>query len=473
MRRPDLGGGAAGGPLEPRSRILCGWGRTSPSRASVVRPRDAADVATALGAMGARGAIARGLGRSYGDVAQNGGGLVLDMTAQRGIERFDEDEGILAALAGTSIDDILRAIVPRGWFLPVTPGTRFVTLGGAIANDVHGKNHHGDGSLGDHLVGFELLLPDGQVRQVALASDPETYEATLGGLGLTGIIVRATVRLLPIGTSWTRVDTERAVDLEDLMGRMASDDHRYRYSVAWVDCLARGRSLGRGVLTRGDHATREELPSALARDPLVYSPRMLASVPPGVPNVVTRAAARSFNEVWFRKAPREERGRITSLTSFFYPLDAIADWNRLYGRRGFVQHQFVVPFGQERVVETAVELLSSGGSASFLAVLKRFGPGRGMLSFPAPGWTLALDLPAGQPGLAQLLDRIDRLVAEAGGRVYLAKDARLNPALLPDMYPDLDRWMDARERLDPGHAWRSDLERRLGLGARQRKDALT
>jgi decaprenylphospho-beta-D-ribofuranose 2-oxidase len=254
------------------------------------------------------------------------------------------------------------------------------------------------------------------------------------------------------------------------MSLMAAADERARYSVAWVDCLARGRSLGRGVLTRGDHAIREELP--IGGDPLAYRPRSLLTVPRGVPNVVAPPGIRAFNEAWFRRAPTSERGRIERLTSFFHPLDAIPSWNRLYGRAGLVQHQFVVPFGSEDVVRSAIERLSRAGAGSFLAVLKRFGRGRGGMSFPIEGWTLALDLPAGQRGLRSLLDGIDRSVADAGGRVYLAKDARLDPALLPEMYPELDRWREERARLDPGGVLRSDLDRRLELSARARRAVL-
>jgi decaprenylphospho-beta-D-ribofuranose 2-oxidase len=288
-------------------------------------------------------------------------------------------------------------------------------------------------------------------------------------MGLTGVIVRATLRLHPIETSSMRVDTDRARDLDELMSLMSAGDERARYSVAWIDCLARGKSLGRGVLTRGDHAIREELPGG---DPLAYRPRSLPGVPRGVPNVVTPLGIRAFNEAWFRRAPRNERGRIEPSTSFFHPLDAIPNWNRLYGPSGLVQHQFVVPFGSEDIVRSAIELISRAAAGSFLAVLKRFGPGRGGMSFPIAGWTLALDLPTGQRGLRSLLDEIDRSVAGAGGRVYLAKDSRLDPALLPEMYPELDRWLEERENLDPAGVLRSDLDRRLALRARARRTVL-
>jgi decaprenylphospho-beta-D-ribofuranose 2-oxidase len=447
--------------VSPDLELLTGWGRTAPSAAMRRRPSSVEAGAALLASAGDRGALPRGLGRSYGDVAQNGGGLVLDMTALTGIERFDRGAGTITALGGTSLDTIVRTVVPAGWFLPVTPGTRFVTLGGAIANDVHGKNHHRDGAFGAHVLSFDLLTADGAVRTVSPGSD--AFAATVGGIGLTGVVVRASVRLLPIETASVRVDTERARDLEDLLARMEAGDDAYRYSVAWIDCLAGGRSLGRGVLTRGDHANASELSARIARDPLLFAPRTLPAIPAGVPRVVSAASARAFNEAWFRRAPRERHGALQPLGPFFYPLDAVGAWNQLYGRHGFVQHQFVVPFGQETVLQHAIERLVARRVASLLGVVKRFGTGTGLLSFPIEGWTLALDLPAAQPGLRSVLAGIDREVAEAGGRVYLAKDARLAPSLLPAMYPGLDRWRALRDRLDPGHVWRSDLARRLAV----------
>jgi decaprenylphospho-beta-D-ribofuranose 2-oxidase len=454
--------------MSPEERLLAGWGRTAPSRANVRRPAFDDAVRELLVRPPRRGVLARGLGRSYGDVAQNAGGTVIDMTGFLGALSL-EDDGTLTSGAGVSFDQLIRLAVPRGWFPPVTPGTRFVTLGGAIANDVHGKNHHLDGSIGRHLVSFDLMTPDGEVRAVTPRSDVTTWSATLGGLGLTGVILRATIKLRRIETSRIRVETERARDLDELMAQMASHDDRYRYSVAWVDCLARGASLGRGVLTRGDHATVDALDPGVSADPLLYRPRSLPSVPPGFPRVTSLATARAFNELWYRRAPRQRRTTLVGLDPFFFPLDAIPAWNRLYGRRGFVQHQSVVPFGQERAVVAVIERLAALRCPSFLGVLKRFGPGSGMLSFPMPGWTLALDVPVRNAGLAQQLDEIDRLVTEAGGRVYLGKDARLAPALVPAMYPELERWLEARFSLDPGHVMRSDLERRLELSVRSRK----
>jgi decaprenylphospho-beta-D-ribofuranose 2-oxidase len=339
-------------------------------------------------------------------------------------------------------------------------------VGGAIANDIHGKNHHHAGSIGNHLVAFELVLPTGGVVTVSSQDDPELFDATLGGMGLTGVITLATLRMLPIATSRVRQDTDKCADLDALMGLMDAEDDDYRYSVAWIDCLARGAALGRGVLTRGDHAEVEDLPHAQRLDPLRYAPSARAGVPALMPGVMTSMASRVFNELWFRRAPSRERGRPVPIAPFFHPLDAVRDWNRLYGRRGFLQYQFVVPFGEDAVVRSVVETLATTGCPSFLAVLKRFGPGRGMLSFPLPGWTLALDIPVGARDLSAMLDGLDRKVIDAGGRVYLAKDSRLDPASLRAMYPELSRWQEVRERVDPQRRLRSDLDRRLDLDSR-------
>jgi decaprenylphospho-beta-D-ribofuranose 2-oxidase len=446
---------------ETTARLVSGWGRTARTRSNVVAAGAVRDIRAGLASAGPRGVLARGLGRSYGDVAQNAGGSILDMTGLSAVEDVDVERGHVTVAGGTSIDRLLRELVPQGWFVPVTPGTRFATIGGAIANDVHGKNHHRDGSIGDHVESIRLVTASGDVMDIAPGTPEEAFEATVGGIGLTGIIAEATLRLVPIQTTRMRVDTDRATDLDDLMALMADGDHRYRYSVAWIDCLARGRRLGRGVLTRGDHATARDLGPASRGDVLRFGQEPTARVPSVCPRLVGPWSARAFNEAWYRASPRRERGRLASLASFFYPLDAIGDWNRLYGARGLLQYQFVVPFGREDVVQAALEGLSASACPSMLGVLKRFGHGRGMMSFPIPGWTLALDIPAGAPGVANVLHRLDHMVADAGGRVYLAKDARLDPGALPDMYSELSRWRDARDRLDPRHTFRSDLDRRL------------
>lgn len=411
-----------------------------------------------------RGAIARGLGRSYGDAAQCAGGVVIDLTGLDGIHHLDAVNGVVKVDAGISLDALMRLLLPLGWFVPVTPGTRHVTVGGALTADIHGKNHHVDGSFCDHVERFTLITPTGTV-DVSPEAEPDLFWATAGGMGLTGVVVDTTVRLRPVETTSVRVDTERARDLDDVLDRMGQGDHHYQYSVAWIDCLARGGSLGRSVLTRGHHARLEELPDRARHAPLAFDPKASAGAPHWLPSgLLNRVSVRAFNALWFAKAPSLERDRILPLAAFFHPLDGIRNWNRLYGRRGLVQYQFALPLGQEDVLGRVLAHLSAAQCPSFLAVLKRFGPANpGPLSFPIQGWTLALDAPAGWAGLAPLLDGLDEMVAEAGGRVYLAKDSRLKPELVPVMYPRLDEWRRVQAKADPAGMLQSDLGRRLAL----------
>ncbi|MHB8185799.1 MAG: FAD-binding protein [Dermatophilaceae bacterium] len=442
---------------------LQGWGRTNPSVATVHCAGDDAELVRLVTDAGRRGVLARGLGRSYGDAAQNGGGVVVDMTARHRVLSVDTETALVEVEAGASLDQLMQLLLPLGLFVPVSPGTRQVTVGGAVAADIHGKNHHVDGSFGQHVVSMDLLCADGTIRR--LTPESELFWATVGGMGLTGLIVRVTLRMKKVESAYCLVDTERCANLDDLLGRMAEGDHRYTYSVAWIDCLARGSSLGRSVLTRGWSANREQLPRRLRDHALDFRPRQLAVAPPVFPSgLLNRATVAAFNEMWFRKAPQERHGEIQSIAAFFHPLDAVAQWNRIYGPKGFLQYQFVVPFGAEDTLRRCIQMLSETGQASFLAVLKRFGPpSAGHLSFPTPGWTLALDIPLGAPVLGDLLDRLDAEVTAAGGREYLAKDSRLSASEIAHMYPRLDEWRAVRRAADPDGVFISDLARRLGL----------
>jgi len=436
--------------------LLHGWGRTAPSVADLITPSDAASVRTHLAT--APAVLARGLGRSYGDAAQLAGGLVLDNRALNDVGAIGPD-GVVTVGGGVSIDELLTISIPAGWFIPVTPGTRQVTMGGAIAADVHGKNHHVDGSLSAHVLELTLETPVG-TRRCSPTLDADLFWATVGGMGLTGVITDVTLRLRPIETDQVLVDTTRYSNLETLMAAMIEADATTTYSVAWVDCMTRGARMGRGILTTGEHATREQATATLAAP----KPARLA-VPLTPPSGLLNALSiRAFNEAWFRMAPAREVAAPTSLSAFFHPLDGVRDWNRLYGPRGFVQYQFVVPDHEARTVEIAIDTLSSSGVPSFLAVLKRFGDANpSPLSFPTRGWTLALDLPVGPADLPITLDRLDELVVAAGGRVYLAKDARLRPETFAAMYPRARDFLDVKRGVDPEGVLTSDLARRLAL----------
>jgi decaprenylphospho-beta-D-ribofuranose 2-oxidase len=441
---------------------VTGWGRTPRVDAELV-VLDPAELGSMFAAPPRRGLLARGLGRSYGDAAQNAGGRVL--TTQR-LDRepsfVDATSGVVRVGAGVSFDALLRWSVPRGWFVPVTPGTRQVTVGGAIAADVHGKNHHTDGSLGNFVRRITMHTPAGGRGEVFPGDD--LFVITLGGMGLTGVVLDADIALRPITSSAMRVDTYREPNLDALLHRLRELDRSHTYTVAWVDLLASGAACGRGVITAGEHADVSELDGGRRATPFAYSPRPLVGVPDLVPNgLLNPVVARAFNELWYRKSPRHRTGELETIASFFYPLDALDNWNRLYGRRGFTQYQFVVPDDATAVLETILGLTAQRRLPGFLGVLKRFGPaGVGLLSFPAPGWTLTMDLPA-EPDVAPALDHFDELVRDAGGRVYLAKDARLPRRHLRAMYPNLDHWRVLRDRCDPRGILTSDLDRRLDL----------
>ena len=451
--------------LKAETKTLSGWGRTNPVTADVVQPLSVEQLQELIRVAPPKSLIARGLGRSYGDAAQLKNGTVIELPAFDRIE-LDAASAMVTAGAGVSLDQILRVIVPAGFFLPVTPGTRNITVGGAIAADVHGKNHHGEGSFANHMHWIKLVDGSGQLRQLS-PNDPTTAEAfwaTAGGMGLTGVIVEACFRLIPISSSLISVDTTRFRELDALMAAMVEADARYRYSVAWVDSL---NPAGRGVLTCGDHASREQLltEQGSGTNPLQYNPKALAGAPSLLPGgLLNTWTVRAFNEAWYRKAPKQREGELQAISPYFHPLDGVSNWNRIYGPAGFLQYQFAVPDSAAHLVRTTLEALRRIGAPSFLTVLKRFGPGNpGPLSFPLPGWTLAADVSAAVPGLFELLDQLDEQVAEAGGRLYLAKDSRQSATMLERSYPLLDSWRQQRALLDPRSVFSSDLARRVKL----------
>ena len=443
------------------SSVLTGWGRVAPSEAEVSYPADAIAVASELRAPGAK--IARGLGRSYNNAAQCEHGLVLSTARLNRILAFDPATGLVTCEAGVSLEQLMVAGLPHGWFVPVSPGTRQVSVGGAIAADVHGKNHHVAGSFARHVRSVDLLLADGTQRTITAEADPAVFWATVGGMGLTGVIMRATLQLKRVDTSRVLVETVRTTDIDQTMAVLAEHDRRYGYTVAWSDCLAKGAALGRSIITSGDFATVADLPQGADR--FEFSPAARIGAPPWFPpGLINKYSVALANEAWFRKAPASRTGELQTIGKFFHPLDGIKNWNRAYGPGGFRQYQYVVPYGAEDAVRRSFELVSGARAPSFVTVLKRFGEGDpGLLSFPMPGWTLALDFPARTPGLDALLNSLDSLVLAAGGRVYLAKDSRVPPDILGEMYPRLDEFRMVRAELDPHGIFASDLSRRLGL----------
>jgi decaprenylphospho-beta-D-ribofuranose 2-oxidase len=439
--------------MTPVQRRLTSWGRASTtiSRAwPIDRPEQALEC---LRSAGPEGVIARGLARSYGDACLNHGGAVLDTTRLASIRSFDPVSGVLACDAGVTYRTLMRMCVPRGWQPAVCPGTAMVTMGGAVANDVHGKNHHRAGSFGEHVDWIDLLLPDGTLRRIDPASDPELFAATLGGIGLTGVILGVQQRLERIPSNAIELREVRLPDLDTFLERLGPSEWEYPHAVGWIDAVTRGRGMGRGILELG-----RPVPGGV-REPWGASVDIPFDLPSGTLNPVT---VRAFNSAYFHRVPRAGRTRLIHVSRFLFPLDAVRNWNRVYGRRGVYQFQCVVPFaeGRRAIVELMEETVRSR-SASFLAVLKSMGrAGRGMLSFPMPGFTLALDFPR-RARTGALIQRLQRIALKYGGRVYLAKDACLSADQLPSMYPELERFRAVLRRIDPERRMQSDMSRRL------------
>ena len=452
----QLADSARTAPAPVPSRVS-GWGRVNAAEVRLVRPAGREALAAAVTTAGPAGAIPRGLGRSYGDAAQLAGGTVIEMTALREFE-LDPDAGAVTAGAGVTLGELLDSLVPRGWILPVLPGTQHVTVGGAIAGDIHGKAHAVSGTFGEHVQALGLMTADGEVVELAADWSDELFAATLGGMGLTGVILWARIGLLPVTSPLLSTDTDRVEDLDAALDALSVPGGRYR--VAWLDLLSRAPC--RGVVTRAEHLGRDD-PRTVAVAAATVRRRL--TVPARWPDGVLRpGSVRTFNELRFRRTPRRERGRPEPIGAHMFPLDALEAWPRLYGRKGFVQYQPVVPPGRTDLLHTMIARLRASRVPCYLCVLKDFGPANpAPLSFPIRGWTITFDLPRAAPGLDALLSSFDELVAGVGGRVYLSKDARMRPGAVEAMYARLGQWRDARDRSDPAGLWRSDLALRTGL----------
>ncbi|WP_199254466.1 FAD-binding oxidoreductase [Mycolicibacterium mengxianglii] len=451
--------------LHTTTRQLSGWGRTAPTVAEVLSTPDAEEIVRAVTQAGPRGVIARGLGRSYGDNAQNGGGLVIDMPALNRIHSISADDAIVDVDGGVNLDQLMKAALPFGLWVPVLPGTRQVTIGGAIACDIHGKNHHSAGSFGNHVRSMELLTADGQVRH--LTPDGENsrlFWATVGGNGLTGIILRATIEMTPTETAYFIADGDVTHSLDETIAfHSDGSEANYTYSSAWFDAISPPPKLGRAAISRGSLATLDQLPPKLRKNPLKFEAPQLLTLPDVFPDgLANKYTFSPIGELWYRKSGTY-RGKVQNLTQFYHPLDMFGEWNRAYGPSGFLQYQFVVPTKAVEEFKGIIGDIQRSGHYSFLNVFKLFGPGnQAPLSFPIPGWNVCVDFPI-KAGLGEFVAELDRRVLEFGGRLYTAKDSRTSAETFHAMYPRIDEWIAVRREVDPDGVFVSDMARRLEL----------
>lgn len=472
----------ASGALYTEAKKLTGWGRTAPTTAEVLSTPDLDVIVDAVRQVAEqndskpahlkRGVIARGMGRSYGDPAQNSGGLVVDMQALNKIHSIDPESAIVDVDGGVTLDQLMKAALPYGLWVPVLPGTRQVTIGGAIGPDIHGKNHHSAGSFGDHVASMELLVADGCILHLepeGSADDPtgELFWATVGGMGLTGIIVRARIRMTKTETAYFIADGDLTANLDETI-EFHSDgsEHNYTYSSAWFDAISPEPKLGRAAISRGSLATLaqlEEIAPKLAKDPLKFNAPQLVTVPDIFPSfTMNKLSMIAIGELWWLKSGTY-KNKVQNLTQFYQPLDLIGEWNRGYGSKGFLQYQFVVPREAVEPFKDIVKDIQKSGHYSALNVFKLFGEGnKAPLSYPMPGWNVCVDFPI-KPGLGAFLDDLDKRVMEFGGRLYLAKESRTSAENFHKMYPGMEGWLKTRNAIDPTGVFASDMSRRLEL----------
>jgi decaprenylphospho-beta-D-ribofuranose 2-oxidase len=443
----------------PHKIRLAGWGNYPVVESYAVNPRNAEDLWTDL----QKGEVVpRGLGRSYGDQAINIDRYVAVCTKMNHFLGWDGKEGILECEAGVSLEEIISVFGPKGWLPMICPGTKYVTIGGAIANDIHGKAHHIDGSFVNCVLSFTILLADGRVMEASRTENADLFWANFGGLGLLGIILRARIRLRKIETTYFKQKSMVINGLDHMLESLDRFDHEYNYSVAWIDALAKGNKLGSGVLTLGNAARFDELPEKLKADPLKLHKTGRLAVPFFLPSFALNGlTVRMLNRViaFVQNSPKE----FVHYEKFFFPLDAINNWNKGYGKRGFIQYQFVIPEedGKKNLTEI-LELIAGSHCTPFLNVFKRMGDGQGILSFPFKGYTLAIDFPVTRELLA-FTPKLDAKVLSAGGRLYLGKDALLQESTFKAMYPGYREWLAIKRKYDPGNRFTSDISRRLGL----------
>jgi len=437
-----------------REMTVSGWGRVKSGTAMVARPERVRDLHRLFATAGDGQICSRGAGRSYGDCGLNSGGILVNTDRLARILSFDEATGEIAVEPGVTFERLLRVFLPRGWLAPVSPGTAFVTIGGAVANDVHGKNHEHAGSFGQHIVELDVMTPDGVIHSIGPQKRSEWFRATVSGVGLTGVVTKIIFRMVRVPGPCVLLTRKRVENLESLFSSLESAKDA-AYSVAWIDALARGKSAGRGILETGDPVADTH------QEPRKAGP----TVGIDFPNfALSRLSVAAFNAVYFRRVPAAGITSACHYGDFLYPLDRIGHWNRIYGRRGFHQFQCVIPYRDGFAgISALLQEIASEGAASFLAVIKRMGPGRaGYLSFPLDGYTLAVDFP-NNPGTGALYAKLARIVMDHGGRNYLAKDALLSRADFQHMYPELDSFREIAAQMDPDGRMGSDIDQRLGI----------
>ncbi len=442
------------------NKEISGWGRYPRAYCELQRPERYAVLRPAEGPT-----IARGQGRAYGDAAINTAHQVVLTERLDRLLAFDAQSGVVRAEAGLTMQQLLDFALPRGWFPLVTPGTKFVSLGGCVAADVHGKNHHHDGAFSSSVVSLELITADGARMRCSREENSEAFWATIGGMGLTGIIGEVELQLRPVESAYIRASHHAANNLQHAFELFEEHDSA-SYSVAWIDLQAQGATQGRSVVMLGEHASVDELDGAQQNTPLEIKPRGTRRIPFDMPGfLLNPTTIGAFNNLYYRMEGGKHGAFTVDYEKFFYPLDVLSDWNRLYGKRGFLQYQCVVPReGALDVLTKLLDELAASKHPAFLGVLKKMGPAsEGLLAFPMEGYTLALDLPCSGDALLELLQRFDAIVSAAGGRVYLAKDARLNGETLRAMYPGVEAFLKAKNELDPSGRFSSNLSRRLGL----------
>lgn len=400
----------------------------------------------------------RGSGLSYGDASL--ASHILSSKKYNRIVRFNSELGSITVESGATLDEILKVIVPKGWFLPVTPGTKFITVGGAVAGDVHGKNHHGEGSFCQYVTHMNVMLADGSIKLCNPETNSDLFKTVCGGLGLSAIILQVTFRLKKIKTAYIRQKNIIANSLDEILERLQSFNSA-TYSVSWIDCLATGKRLGRGIIMLGEHATEEEVKH---RNLLKTHTQPIVSVPFFFPSFILNSTTVSaFNFLFFNKHKIGAQDSIAHYDPYFYPLDFVRNWNKLYGKRGFLQYQFVIPFEHAaNGLRIILEAISKSGMGSFLTVLKALGKGENTISFPLPGFTLALDFPVSN-AIFPFLDKLDKIVVDLGGRIYLVKDARMASDIYWKGYPNASLFKEHVMRFDPSHKFASSLSQRLKM----------